>query len=207
MERCLGGDFYGRSGISEEGRLAARRVIPWLPSFSGDFTCSVPLTRIRDIAHRGDIPHDLKQEIKHTIQNKLHRNAGPEDLVATERLLARVLAERDRYSQGFVNELIIFHGELKDFFNAASAFDRLEALKQALDAPTQTQIAALEQARAELEAMDRDPNIARQWAENNGSRVPTRVRRGLRGETQNSRLPSGNPLLDHLLLPLMQQQR
>lgn len=33
---------------------------------------------------------ELKQEIKHTLQNKLHRNAGPEDLVAAEAMLARV---------------------------------------------------------------------------------------------------------------------
>ena len=39
-----------------------------LPSFTSEFTASTPLTRIRDIAHRSDIPHDLKQEIKHTIQ-------------------------------------------------------------------------------------------------------------------------------------------
>lgn len=39
-----------------------------LPSFNAEFTASTPLTRIRDIAHRNDIPHDLKQEIKHTIQ-------------------------------------------------------------------------------------------------------------------------------------------
>lgn len=181
MERCLGGDFYGQSGVSEEGRLAARRVIPWLPSFSGDFTQSVPLTRIRDIAHRSDIPHELKQEIKHTIQNKLHRNAGPEDLVATEKLLARILADRGRYSQGFVQELITFHDELKDFFNAGSAFDRLDGLKAALDAPTQTQVAALEQARGELEAVDADYRITEEWARNNGSRASTRVRAGSPG--------------------------
>lgn len=64
-----------------------------LPSFSDEFTQSVPLTRIRDIAHRSDIPQDLKREIKHTLQNKLHRNAGPEDLVATEAMLARVTAK------------------------------------------------------------------------------------------------------------------
>jgi hypothetical protein len=39
-----------------------------LPSFTEAYTASTPLTRIRDIAHRGDIPHELKQEIKHTIQ-------------------------------------------------------------------------------------------------------------------------------------------
>lgn len=41
---------------------------------------------------RNDIPSDLKREIKHTIQNKLHRNAGPEDLVATEEMLRRITA-------------------------------------------------------------------------------------------------------------------
>ncbi len=32
-----------------------------LPSFTEAYTASVPFTRIRDIAHRGDIPHELKQ--------------------------------------------------------------------------------------------------------------------------------------------------
>lgn len=36
---------------------------------------------------------DLKQEIKHTLQNKLHRNAGPEDLVAAEAMLQRIYGE------------------------------------------------------------------------------------------------------------------
>lgn len=137
----------------------------------------VPLTRIRDIAHRGDIPHDLKQEIKHTIQNKLHRNAGPEDLVATEKLLARILGERSRYSEAFVNELVIFHGELKDFFNAGSVFDRLGGLKSSLDAATQTQISALEQAKWELGELDGNPHMAQEWANNNGGHAQQRVRR------------------------------
>ncbi len=58
-----------------------------LPSFTEEYTASTPLTRIRDIAHRNDIPHELKQTIKHTIQNKLHRNAGNWMLVRT--MLAR----------------------------------------------------------------------------------------------------------------------
>lgn len=40
--------------------LVVRKVHPCLPSFKAEFTASVPLTRIRDIAHRNDIPHDLK---------------------------------------------------------------------------------------------------------------------------------------------------
>ena len=121
-----------------------RKIHPCLPSFKSEFTASVPLTRIRDIAHRGDIPHDLKvllivllfyitiiwccisshtfsdwqQEIKHTIQNKLHRNAGPEDLVATEAMLAKITKDPGQYSEAFITEFKIFYNELKDFFNA-----------------------------------------------------------------------------------------
>lgn len=40
--------------------LIIRKIHPCLPSFKSEFTASVPLTRIRDIAHRNDIPHDLK---------------------------------------------------------------------------------------------------------------------------------------------------
>lgn len=40
--------------------LVIRKMQPCLPSFKAEFTQSVPLTRIRDIAHRNDIPHDLK---------------------------------------------------------------------------------------------------------------------------------------------------
>ena len=42
----------------------ARRIFPCLPSFSDEFTCAVPMTRIRDIAHRNDIPKDMKLYIK-----------------------------------------------------------------------------------------------------------------------------------------------
>lgn len=46
--------------------------------------CAVPMTRIRDIAHRNDIPKDLKNNIKHKLQNKLHRCAEPSDLKTCE---------------------------------------------------------------------------------------------------------------------------
>jgi phosphoglucan,water dikinase len=42
--------------FSNPSRQVMRQIQPWLPSFSSEFTCSVPLTRIRDIAHRNDIP-------------------------------------------------------------------------------------------------------------------------------------------------------
>jgi phosphoglucan, water dikinase len=51
--------------------FVARSIYPQLPSHASQFTASVPLTRIRDIAHRGDIPHEMKQEIKHTLQVRL----------------------------------------------------------------------------------------------------------------------------------------
>lgn len=59
-ESCL--QESHRFGYDKQGRACR------LPSFNAEFTASTPLTRIRDIAHRSDIPHDLKQEIKHTIQ-------------------------------------------------------------------------------------------------------------------------------------------
>eukprot|EP00897_Mesotaenium_endlicherianum_P010694 jgi/Mesen1/9653/ME000671S09008 len=120
-------------GVSPEEVMVIRKIHPRLPAFTAEFTASVPLTRIRDIAHRNDIPHDLKQEIKHTIQNKLHRNAGPEDLVATEALLRRVSSPPGQYSEAFVEQLRIFYRELKDFFNAASLTEQLEAVRDSLD--------------------------------------------------------------------------
>jgi phosphoglucan, water dikinase len=104
-----------------------------LPSFSESFTTSVPLTRIRDIAHRNDIPRDVKGEIKHTLQNKLHRNAGPEDLVAAEAMLARITAPGADFSGAFVNEFKMFMHELRDFFNAGSLNQILEAVAPSMD--------------------------------------------------------------------------
>ena len=40
--------------------LVIRKIHPCLPSFKAEFTASVPLTRISDIAHRNDIPKDIK---------------------------------------------------------------------------------------------------------------------------------------------------
>ena len=161
LERALG-DSYGNPGVSELPRLAARRVLPWLPSFSGAFTCAVPLTRIRDIAHRNDIPHDVKQQIKHTIQNKLHRNAGPEDLVATEAMLARVTAVPGEFNADFVSEFRLFHAELKDFFNARTAFERLDEVESGLDDSGRTQVAQLRGAKAALDGATEASLLA--WA-------------------------------------------
>lgn len=52
--------FIYHNFIDIQEILVIRKIHPCLPSFKAEFTASVPLTRIRDIAHRNDIPHDLK---------------------------------------------------------------------------------------------------------------------------------------------------
>jgi phosphoglucan,water dikinase len=105
-----------------------RKIYPWLPAYSAEFQRGEPLTRIRDIAHRNDIPKELKQEIKQRLQNKLHRSAGPEDLKTSAEILARVTAPGTVYSEDFVEQFKLFHQELSEFFNAAELEARLEAL-------------------------------------------------------------------------------
>ena len=65
-------------------------------------------------------------------QNKLHRNAGPEDLVATEAMLQRITQDGG-YSEAFVQEFRVFTAELRDFFNAGSFKDMLAGLEPSLD--------------------------------------------------------------------------
>ena len=123
-----------------------------LPSFSESFTQSVPLTRIRDIAHRSDIPQDLKKEIKHTLQNKLHRNAGPEDLVAAEAMLERITAPGAEYSGGFVEQFQVFMGELRDFFNAGSLTQMLEAVMPSMDDSNASVVGRFLEAKGSLDS-------------------------------------------------------
>ena len=105
----VAGELYKHGAeVGEAERQMMRQIHPWLPSFSSEFACSEPLTRIRNIAHRSDISEDLKKQIKHTIQNKLHRNAGPEDLVATEAFIKRITvdAHPGECPQAFVDEFM-----------------------------------------------------------------------------------------------------
>lgn len=106
-------------------RFIVRRIFPSLPSYADQFTTAVPMTRIRDIAHRGDIPHELKQEIKHTLQNKLHRCADPGDLVTCQKLIERC-RHQNCYSGAFMREFEIFYVELKAFFCVAELDERVE---------------------------------------------------------------------------------
>lgn len=85
-----------------------RTIKKSLPSFNDQFTTAVPLTRIRDIAHRNDIPSQLKNEIKNTLQNKLHRSAEPTDLKTCENLLARIRPDHS-LSSDFKREFEIFY--------------------------------------------------------------------------------------------------
>src|ERR1017187_6358946 len=114
--------------------VIVRKIYPWLPSSAPTFQRAEPLTRIRDIAHRNDIPSDLKHEIKHTLQNKLHRCAGPEDLETSAAILQRITAPGTGYSSDFVAQFRIFHEELKEFFNARSLDERLIGLLPEADA-------------------------------------------------------------------------
>jgi phosphoglucan, water dikinase len=107
-----------------------RKILPWLPSSSPDFLRPEPLTRIRDIAHRNDIPSELKREIKNTLQNKLHRCAGPEDLATSAALLQRVTAPGSSYPPAFVEQFRLFHDELREFFNSRSLDERLGAVSR-----------------------------------------------------------------------------
>ena len=119
---------------TSDNACIARRIYPWLPSSAQTFRRAEPLTRIRDIAHRNDIPWDLKREIKHSLQNKLHRCAGTEDLVTCSALLERITAPGANYPSAFVEQFRLFHEELKEFFNARSLDERLKALLPAVGA-------------------------------------------------------------------------
>jgi phosphoglucan,water dikinase len=122
-------------GSGRAQRALVRGILRWLPSHDLPFRRAEPLTRIRDIAHRNDIPHALKEEIKHTLQNKLHRSAGPEDLATSAALLARFTQPGAPYPEAFVAEFRRFHDELAAFFNAGSVEEDLEHLLPELGSP------------------------------------------------------------------------
>nr|XP_043610294.1 phosphoglucan, water dikinase, chloroplastic [Erigeron canadensis] len=148
-----------RKDTSPLDLLVIRKIHPCLPSFKAEFTASVPLTRIRDIAHRNDIPHNLKQEIKHTIQNKLHRCAGPEDLIATAAMLERITKNPGEYNEAFVEQFKIFHHELKDFFNAASLTEQLESIKESFDEKSKARLSLFLECKKALDNFQGTPDV------------------------------------------------
>ncbi len=66
----------------------------------------------------------MKNEIKHRLQNKLHRSADPGDLKTCEDIINRVRS--GQYSHEFKQQLEIFYEELKEFFNATGLEKRLQ---------------------------------------------------------------------------------
>lgn len=161
---------------SPELVFLARKIYPWLPSTAQAFQRAEPLTRIRDIAHRNDIPSDLKREIKTTLQNKLHRCAGPEDLETSARILERITAPGANYSADFVGQFNIFHQELKEFFNARSLEERLQALLSTVEAD---QASSIRSFLAKKDATD----LAAQL---DALRVLTQLRQGLLSKAKQS---------------------
>lgn len=111
-----------------DNRWLLRRIYPWLPAYGAEFQRHEPLTRIRDIAHRNDIPKELKARIKHDLQNKLHRCAGPEDLRTAGEILAAITAQGASFNPAFVAEFKVFYAELCEFFNAPELGRRLATL-------------------------------------------------------------------------------
>eukprot|EP00894_Picocystis_sp_ML_P000448 jgi/Pico_ML_1/50965/g2079.t1 len=112
------------------GGALARRVSARLPAFDARFTHAEPrpgsetspTARGRKDAAIGWV----RKEIKHTIQNKLHRACGPEDLVASAKMLSKLTAEDADYPQRVVDEFRTF--------TATEGFLRGLRLRDVLDA-------------------------------------------------------------------------
>lgn len=148
MAPRTGRELHPSHDVGLEGTLA-RRVSARLPAFDARFTHAEPLTRIRDIAHGKGADgrcEEVRKEIKHTIQNKLHRACGPEDLVASAKMLAKLTAEGADYPQAFVDEFRIFFRELKDFFGVSGLRDVLDALCPHLEVEGIRQVESLRRA-------------------------------------------------------------
>ena len=112
----------------------------------------VPMVRIRDICHSKFVPRDLKKEIKHQLQNKLHRCAEPSDLQTCERILQKVMTRED-CNQEFRSQMTIFHEELKEFFNAQGLDKLLHQIKEGMNSPIlSNQILAFEYQKQNVEA-------------------------------------------------------
>ena len=141
---------------NSDNAFIIRKIYPLLPSYARAFTTAEPLTRIRDIAHRNDIPAELKCEIKHSLQNKLHRCAGPEDLTTSNALLERITSSDANYSSDFVEEFKIFHEEIKEFFNATSLCEQLERLIKHVNPHEANLISEFQIAKGKNEARYRD---------------------------------------------------
>lgn len=179
--------IYSRlSGITNpENVFIIRKIHPWLPSFESTFMRAEPLTLIRDIAHRNDIPQELKREIKLTLQNKLHRSAGPEDLVTSEALLERITAPGASFPPAFVREFRRFHEELREFFNARSLDEQLKVFMKKGNVSERALIRDFLQSRQKADTYEEVSAVFRLLTE-----LRSRLSEELRGDTS----PEGHKL-------------
>ncbi|RYQ86013.1 hypothetical protein Ahy_B10g105665 [Arachis hypogaea] len=80
--------------------LEIRKIHPCLPSFKAEFTndipCDLKVVFLQYLKYV--IPFQFNLQIKHTIQNKVHRNGGSEDLVATKAMLAKITKNPKEYN-------------------------------------------------------------------------------------------------------------
>ena len=136
---------------AEEVRALIRRLHPRLPAFTAEFTQSVPPdARARHRARQGrprrQVPRGARGDQAHHPEQAAPLR-GAEDLVATEKMLAKLTAPGADYPEEFVEEFRIFHRELKDFFNASTVTDRMDKLLREGDAPQPVRDAAARASR------------------------------------------------------------
>ncbi|KAH0473081.1 MAG: uncharacterized protein KVP18_003257 [Porospora cf. gigantea A] len=128
----------------QEQTLAAsiflREMLPMLPSFADSFTVAQPLTRIRDIAHRNDIPKEMKLRIKTQLQNKIHRCCDPADLGVCREILEEL--RLSSCNPSLVAEMEIFYSELKAFFNDVNLRELVESQSDCVSQETKTALLA-----------------------------------------------------------------
>ncbi len=117
-----------------------RKIYPSLPSYDDAFLNPDPLSLIREIAHRNDIPNELKNTIKHELQNKTHRCIGPEDIQTSERILGEIMSSQHNLSDDFIQQFERFHRELKDYLNALTIEERLIKIRSSLNIEAQDKI-------------------------------------------------------------------
>lgn len=109
--------------------ICTRMILPNINSFDKQFTTATPLTRIRDIAHRNDIPADLKHEIKTTLQNKLHACASPDDYQRALEIRKKIQLLNN---EDLEYQYRLFLKELSEFFNGTNLLERVAKLEEDL---------------------------------------------------------------------------
>ena len=132
----------------ETSRLLARRVHPWLPSFSSEFIEGDAFAaRARALARSVDAPETIRARVRDAA-SKLLRNAGPVALFEAESILDEAEAEFPIFgeaesilaasgatavsaaSSSFAVEFLSHVEATRRYFNCAPALDRLESIRR-----------------------------------------------------------------------------